>query len=136
MVSRTEAVSMSVLRMIHTATLVLLAGTIASGDAQRDQQEQKPNQGYYIPADRFRLYFGSQHWFRIQSRPIIVGGYPRFRYGDYWFMLVDPWPEYWADNWYALDDVYVDYNNGYYLYNRRYPGVGMRPALCFEGGHG
>jgi hypothetical protein len=81
--------------------------------------------GYYIPADRFRLYFGSQHWFRIESRPTIVGGYPRFRYGDYWFMLVDPWPEYWPDNWYALDDVYVDYDNGYYLYNRRYPGFGI-----------
>jgi hypothetical protein len=81
--------------------------------------------GYLIPADHFRLYFGSQHWFRIQNRPIIVSGYPRFRYGDYWFMLVDPWPEYWADNWYAMDDVYVDYNNGYYLYNLRYPGVGL-----------
>jgi hypothetical protein len=81
--------------------------------------------GYYIPADRFRLYFGSQHWFRIESRPTIVGGYPRFRYGDYWFMLVDPWPEYWPDNRYALDDVYVDYDNGYYLYNRRYPGFGL-----------
>jgi len=81
--------------------------------------------GYFIPEDRFRLNFGSQHWFRIQNRPIIVSGYPRFRYADYWFMLVDPWPEYWADNWYDMDDVYVDYDNGYYLYNRRYPEVGL-----------
>ena len=38
-------------------------------------------------------------------------------------MLLDPWPEYWADNWYQTDDVYIDYDNGYYLYNRRYPDV-------------
>ena len=75
----------------------------------------------YIPQDRFSLYFGTEHWFRIRSQPIIVGGYPRFQYGGFWFMMVDPWPEYWSDNWYASDDVYVGYNDGYYLYNRRYP---------------
>jgi hypothetical protein len=40
-------------------------------------------------------------------------------------MLVDPWPEYWAENWYATDDVYIAYDNGYYLYDRRHPGVGL-----------
>ena len=25
----------------------------------------------------------------------------------------------------SADDVYIDYNDGYYLYNRRYPGVGL-----------
>lgn len=39
-------------------------------------------------------------------------------------MLVDPWPEYWSDDWYATD-VYVDYDDGYYLCNRRHPGVGI-----------
>jgi hypothetical protein len=81
--------------------------------------------GYYIPEDRFGLYFGSQHWFRIHSRPTIFAGYPRFRYGGFWFMLVDPWPESWPEDWYASDDVYVDYNDGYYLCNRRDPGVGI-----------
>ncbi len=38
-------------------------------------------------------------------------------------MMVDPWPEYWAENCYAADDVYVDYDHGYYLYNRCYPQV-------------
>jgi hypothetical protein len=80
---------------------------------------------------RFRFYFGSQHWFRIQDRPIIVSGYPRFRYGDYWFMLVDPWPEYWSDDWYATDDVYVGYDDGYYLYNRRYPGFGIAISVVY-----
>jgi hypothetical protein len=28
-------------------------------------------------------------------------GYPRFQYGGFSFMLVDPWLEYWAEDWYA-----------------------------------
>jgi hypothetical protein len=62
----------------------------------------------------------------MQYRPTMYMGYPRFSYGGYSFMLVDPWPEYWADNWYDTDDLYIDYDdydNGYYLYNRRYPDV-------------
>jgi hypothetical protein len=55
--------------------------------------------------------------------PTIYMGYPRFSYGGYSFMLLDPWPEYWSDNWYSSDDVYIDYDDGYYLYNRRYPDV-------------
>ena len=78
--------------------------------------------GYYIPQDRFSFNFGSQHWFRMPS-PTIYMGYPRFAYGGYSFMLLDPWPEYWSDNWYSTDDVYIDYDDGYYLYNRRYPDV-------------
>jgi hypothetical protein len=81
--------------------------------------------GYYIPDDRFSLYFGTQHMFRISSRPIIMMGYPRFQYGGFSFLLVDPWPEYWPEDWYSRDDVYIDYNNGYYLYNRRDPGVAL-----------
>ena len=41
----------------------------------------------------------------------------------FWFMLVDPWPGTWAENWYADDDVYIDYDDGYYLCNRSYPGI-------------
>jgi hypothetical protein len=52
----------------------------------------------------------------------LYGGYPRFQYGGFWFGLMDPWPEYWSDDWYDNDDVYVVYSeDGYYLYNRRYP---------------
>ena len=81
--------------------------------------------GYIIPEPRFRAYFGPERWFRIRSRPTIYMGYPRFRYGNYWFRIVDPWPEFWSETWYANDDVYIDYNNGYYLYNRRHPGIGI-----------
>jgi hypothetical protein len=57
---------------------------------------------------------------------MVVGGYPRFQYEGYWFSTVDPWPEDWANNWYDTDDVYVTYvNNGYYLFNSRYPNVGI-----------
>ena len=83
--------------------------------------------GYRIPDERFRGYFGRDHGFRIGILPfMVVGGYPRFQYRGYWFSSVDPWPEYWGDNWYDTDDVYVDYvDNGYYLFNRRYPGPGI-----------
>ena len=77
--------------------------------------------GYYIPQSRFSLYFGNQHWFRMHSRPTIYMGYPRFSYSGYSFMLLDPWPEYWEEDWYDTDDVFIDYDDGYYLYNRRYP---------------
>jgi hypothetical protein len=87
--------------------------------------------GYRIPDDRFRVYFGSNHGFRIYGRPfLIVGGYPRFQYQGYWFSPVDPWPEYWGSSWYDNDEVYVNYvDNGYYLYNRRYPDVGIAISI-------
>ncbi|MBZ5554557.1 MAG: hypothetical protein LAO21_17710 [Acidobacteriia bacterium] len=93
----------------------------------RTWQQRGGYNGYRIPDVRFRGYFGSGHGFRIHSLPlVIVSGYPRFQYGGYWFSLIDPWPEYWSDNWYDNDDVYIDYSNdGYYLYNRRHPGVGI-----------
>ena len=81
--------------------------------------------GYYIPQQTFGLYFGRQHFFRIRSRPTIYMGFPRFEYGGFSFLMVDPWPEYWADTWYDTDDLYVDYDDGYYLYNRAHPGVGL-----------
>ena len=77
--------------------------------------------GYYIPANTFARQFGNQHSFRINSRPSMIGGYARFHYGGFSFLMVDPWPERWSENWYATDDVYIDYNNGYYLHNRRDP---------------
>lgn len=81
--------------------------------------------GRYIPERHFYRHFGHDHWFRIRSRPTMYMGYPRFQYGGYGFVVVDPWPESWAENWYQTDDVYVDYDNGYYLYNRRDPGIAI-----------
>lgn len=91
----------------------------------RTWQQRGGYNGYRIPESHFRGYFGPNHWFRIYSHPVyVVGGFPRFQYGGFWFSLVDPWPEYWANDWYRTDDVYIDYyEDGYYLYNRRHPGV-------------
>jgi hypothetical protein len=93
----------------------------------RTWQQRGGYRGYRIPDDRFRGYFGRDHGFRISGLPfLVVGGFPRFQYQGYWFSAVDPWPEYWGDDWYDNDDVYVAYvDNGYYLYNRRYPNVGI-----------
>jgi len=93
----------------------------------RNWQQRGGYNGYRIPDDRYRGYFGQDHGFRIYGLPfLVVGGYPRFQYEGYWISLVDPWPEYWGNDWYDNDDVYVTYvDNGYYLYNRRYPNVGI-----------
>jgi len=89
----------------------------------RDWRQRGGYNGYRIPDDHYGRYFGRDHRFRLNSLPlVIVGGYPRFQYGGFWFSVLDPWPEYWSDNWYDNDDVYIDYSgDGYYMYNRRYP---------------
>ena len=91
----------------------------------RTWQQRGGYDGYRIPQDRYRRYFGSHHPFRIYRYPVVLyDGYPRFQYGGFWFSLMDPWPEYWSDDWWETDDVYIDYyDDGYYLYNRRYNGV-------------
>lgn len=93
----------------------------------RTWQQRGGYNGYRIPDNRYDGYFGSGHAFVIYSQPyMVVGGFPRFQYNGYWFTLVDPWPSSWANNWYTTDEVYVVYaNNGYYMYNQAYPGVGI-----------
>jgi hypothetical protein len=89
--------------------------------------------GYRVPDDRFRLYFGSNHFFRINRLPtVFVGGYPRFQYDGYWVTFVDPWPETWSPTWYESDDVYIDYtDDGYYVYDRMHPGIGIAVSISF-----
>jgi hypothetical protein len=81
--------------------------------------------GCYIPRGRFERRFGPEHPFRMYSRPVIYQGYPRFSYGGSSFLIVDPWPESWPEDWYARSDVYVGYDDGYYLYNASDPGVAL-----------
>ena len=97
----------------------------------RNWQQRGGYRGYRIPDERYRGYFGPSHGFRINGLPfMVVGGYPRFQYEGYWISTVDPWPEYWGNDWYDNDDVYVNYvDNGYYLYNRRYPGEGIAISI-------
>ena len=97
----------------------------------RSWQQRGGYNGYRIPDDRYRSYFGSQHYFRIYGLPFMVyGGFPRFQYQGYWITLLDPWPENWSNDWYDNDDVYINYgNDGYYMYNRRYPGIGIAVSI-------
>jgi len=99
----------------------------------RTWQQRGGYNGYRVPDDRFRLYFGGQHFFRINSLPMLfVGGYPRFQYDGYWVTFVDPWPETWAPDWYETDDVYIDYtDDGYYVYDRMHPGIGIAVTISF-----
>jgi hypothetical protein len=101
------------------------------GSEHRTWRARGGYHGYWIPDHRFRVVFGPSHRFRVDRCPlVIVSGYPRFYYGGYWVTFIDPWPEYWADNWFARDDCYVIYDDdGYYLTNVRYPGV--RIAVSF-----
>jgi len=97
----------------------------------RNWRQRGGYNGYRIPQDRYRGYFGPQHWFRISGLPFAAyGGYPRFQYEGYWITLRDPWPEDWSNNWYDDDDVYIDYrDDGYYMYNRRHPDVAIAISI-------
>lgn len=105
-------------------------GSYDRNSDHRNWSERGGYRGYLIPQNRFYSSFGPRNYFRI-GRPVFYDGFPRFRYGGYSFLMMDPWPDYWGADWYDSDDVYVDYqDDGYYLYNRRYPGVGL--ALNIE----
>jgi hypothetical protein len=97
----------------------------------RTWQQRGGYNGYRIPDTYYSSYYGSDHSFRVYGLPFMeVGGFPRFQYGGYWFTVVDPYPEFWGDDWYQTDDVYVVYSdNGYYLYDARYPG---RPGVAIS----
>jgi hypothetical protein len=99
----------------------------------RNWQQRGGYRGYRVPEYRYRGYFGPGHGFRIGGLPfLVVGGYPRFQYQGYWISAVDPWPSGWGDDWYDNDDVYVSYeDNGYYMYNRSYPGQGIAINITF-----
>ncbi len=89
----------------------------------RSWQDRGGYKGYRIPEARYRGHFGPEFGFRMFTFPlVVVGGFPRFQFGGFWFSVMDPWPEYWSDNWYGNDDMYIDYwEGGYYLHNRRHP---------------
>jgi hypothetical protein len=107
------------------------AGRQESGRQEAGRQEAGQQQRHArpagrsgrIPDDRFRAQFGRSHTFRAQ-RPVVVEGQPRFEYGGYTFVLVDPWPQDWA----YTDDCYIDDVDGdYFLYDLLHPD--MRIAL-------
>lgn len=74
---------------------------------------------------QFREHFGREHFFHI-GRPVIIGGFPRFAFSGFTFVLEEPWPDYWydGDNLYIVDDDGV-----YYLCNEDDPGVEVELAV-------
>jgi len=128
---------------VHPSGVPQHQGQVRSGFGQsratswnndhRTWQQRGGYNGYRVPDDRFRLYFGSNHHFRISRLPMLfVGGYPRFQYDGYWVTFMDPWPEAWPPTWYETDDVYLDYTgDGYYLYDPMYPGIGIAVTISF-----
>ncbi len=102
-------------------------------DEHRTWAQRGGYNGYRIPEARFHSYFGREHFFRINHLPMVfVGGFPRFQYDGYWVTFVDPWPQDWSPLWYENDDVYLDYtDDGYYLYSRSHPGIGLAVTISF-----
>jgi hypothetical protein len=85
------------------------------------QMQGRGGKGGRIPDDKFRAQFGREHRFRM-SRPTVVEGQPRFQYGGYWFVIVNPWPAEWL----YTDECYIDYvDDQYYLFDVLHPGVGI-----------
>jgi hypothetical protein len=91
-----------------------------SGKAEHTQAaETRGGQASRIPDEKFRANFGREHTFHI-GHPTIVEGRPRFQYGGYSFVMVEPWPVGWA----YTDAVYIDFIDGaYYLIDPVHPGV-------------
>jgi len=89
----------------------------------RDWQERGGYEGYRIPEARYRSGFGPRHAFRLRRQPVaIIGGFINFQFGGFGFSILDPLPEYWSEDWYDSDDVYIDdVGGGYYLRSRRHP---------------
>ena len=93
----------------------------ARHEERPEQNAARPAGGksVHIPDDKFRAHFGRQHTVVIRQ-PVILEGQPRFQFGGYWFVIVDPWPAEWA----YTDDCYVDYVDGeYFLFDLLHPGM-------------
>jgi hypothetical protein len=126
---------------VHPSGVPQHSGQVRSGFTQsratswstqhRSWQQRGGYNGYRIPDDRFSLYFGPSHFFRMSALPMLfVGGYPRFQYDGYWVTFVDPWPENWPPDWYETDDIYIAYtDDGYYVYDQNYPGIGIAVTI-------
>jgi hypothetical protein len=67
-----------------------------------------------------------------QDGTLKVHAVSAFQYDGYWVTFLDPWPETWDPTWYETDDVYLDYTgDGYYLFDRMHPGIGIAVTVAF-----
>lgn len=126
---------------VHPSGVPQHSGQVRSGFTQsratswttqhRTWQQRGGYNGYRIPDDRFNLYFGPSHFFRMSALPLLfVGGYPRFQYDGYWITFLDPWPEDWPPDWYETDNIYVEFvDGGYYVCDENYPGIAIAVTI-------
>jgi len=101
---------------------------------QSEHRGWRQRGGYHgtrIPEERFRASFGENHSFRISTLSFqLVSGSPAFLCNGFWVVLVDPIPEFWADDWFDSDDVFILWvDDGYYLFDRRYPSVAIAVSI-------
>ena len=98
----------------------------------RTWQQRGGYNGYRVRMTATGSTSGATTSSRISRLPLVfVGGSPRFQYDGYWVTFVDPWPDTWPANWYETDDCYVAYTgNGYYVYDRARPGIGIAVAVA------
>lgn len=78
--------------------------------------------GAFITQPAYEKYYTVAHDFRIGDEPTMIDGYAHFKHEGDEFVIVDPYPENWNTKWHSSDDVYLDYNRGYYLHNRQHTG--------------
>jgi hypothetical protein len=78
--------------------------------------------GAFITQAEYEKHYTVSHNFRIGDQPRMKNGYAHFKHAGDHFVIVDPYPENWNEKWHSSDDVYLEYNQGYYLHNRQHPG--------------
>ena len=76
--------------------------------------------GHRFNNDYYNDHFGVGHRFywhhcRWYGPRFFVGS--RFYYGGFWFVIVDPVPDYWGDDYVYIEDI----DGVYYLVNPLYP---------------
>lgn len=82
---------------------------------QEQTETARPGKGQRIPPEKFRSSFGREHHFRVARSG---GDDRRFRYGGYWFEVVEVWPAGWAFD----DDCYIEEDgDDYYLVDIIHP---------------
>lgn len=82
-----------------------------------DRRQQSAGKGQRIPPEKFRASFGREHHFRVARSG---GDDRRFRYGGYWFEVVEVWPAGWSFD----DDCYIEeVGDDYFLVDIVHPEV-------------
>ena len=104
--------------------------TIAPGMLRRLLHPARPLQRLFRQPALLPYWHDAEHVYGV-SKVLLR----RFSYGGCSFLMVDPWPGDWPENWYSNDDVYIDYDyddGGYYLYNRSYPQYRFAVTVVFR----